>query len=154
MTYKFNLEGKFKITKINKVTGEVIKYDIKNTIMDAILTEMAETLRGTASDYEILYFALGTGSTAVTTTDTTLDTEIFRTAVATESTPTTGQVEHTFIVLDSEAVATIAEIGIFGGSTATASADTGKLISRVLWSEVKSNSEELNVTYTNTLSRG
>jgi hypothetical protein len=97
--------------------------------------------------------ALGTGNTAITNTDTTLDTEIFRTPITLQEDVTTGEIVTTFTVLDSEAVGSLEEIGIFGGSTATASADTGTLISRILWSKVKTNSEEIEFRRTDKVVR-
>ena len=123
--------------------------------MDTVLDQLVDTLKGSSSDLEIEYLALGTGNTPITDTDTTLDTEIFRTAYTTrDDAAGTGVLKHTFIVLDSEAVATIEEIGIFGGSTATATADTGTLISRILWNKVKTNQEEIQFVRTDTIGRG
>jgi len=145
--------GKWTIKVTDKVTGEVTEETIKNRIMDAALDELIKVLNGDAVDMGIAYIALGTGNTAITNTDTVLDTEIFRTAAVSKTKTSTGELTSIFIVLDSEAVATIEEIGIFGGSTATASADTGTLISRILWHKVKSNSEEIQFTRTDRIVR-
>ncbi len=84
-----------------------------------------------------------------------MDNEIFRTTLTTATTDIdVGEILNEFQALDSEAVATIQEIGIFGGSTATASADTGTLLSRVLWNKTKSNSEELIFRLTDKVVRG
>jgi hypothetical protein len=147
--------GKFEIIVKNKETGEITEEIKFNRVMDNVLDKLVKTLQGDAPDLEIEYLALGTGNTAITDSDTTLDTEIFRTPYTLrDATLGTGIMEHTFVVLDTEAVATIEEIGIFGGSTATASADTGTLISRILWHKVKSNSEEIQFIRTDTIGRG
>jgi hypothetical protein len=122
--------------------------------MDTVLEQLVGCFKGDSPDIEIFYLALGTGNTAVTDTDTTLDTEIFRTPISVQTDVDTGEILTEFIVLDSEAVGNIEEIGIFGGSTATASADTGTLISRILWSKIKTSSEEYTFRRTDKITRG
>lgn len=138
MINKFGVQGNFEIF----VNG---KFDTKinNRVMNEVLDQMAELYQGNAADLEIKYLALGTGNTAVTNTDAVLDNEIFRTPIVSQTKVGTGEVLTEFIVLDTEAVGNIEEIGIFGGAAASASADTGTLISRVLWPKIKSNSEEI-----------
>lgn len=153
MIDKMKLDGKYKITKTNIETGEIKEYEFNNMIMDRVLTQMIETLRGTASNMEIKYLALGTGTATVLGTNTRLVAEIFRTPPISEATNSTTEIQHGFTVLATEAVAQIGEIGIFGGTTASSTSNTGILISRVLWSENKTNSEELSLIYTNSISR-
>jgi len=145
--------GKWTIKVIDKITGKVTEETIKNRIMNAALDELIKVLNGDAVDLEIGYLALGTNNAAITNTDTTLGTEIFRTAAVSKTLTATGELTSIFIVLDSEAVATIEEIGIFGGSTATATVDTGTLISRILWHKIKTNSEEIQFTRTDRIVR-
>lgn len=149
MIEKIGIVGGYDII-INKKYYETVK----NRLMDTVLTQMIGLYKGDTADLEIFYLALGTGDTAVTDTDTTLDTEIFRTPITTQTDVATGEILTSFSVLDTEAVATIKEIGIFGGSTATASANTGTLISRILWTKVKTNSEEIEFRRTDKISRG
>lgn len=155
MTEKLGWCGKFKIIVKNKETGEITE-DIKlNRVMNTVIDKLIKTLQGDAPDLEIEYLALGTGNTAITDTDSVLDNEIFRTAYTVrDATIGNGIIEHTFIVLDTEAVATIEEIGIFGGSGASASADSGTLVSRILWHKVKSAAEEIQFIRTDTIGRG
>jgi len=129
------------------------EYSINNLIMDTVLNKMAETLRGVAPDIQIKYLAVGTDNTPVTASDTTLGTEVFRTAVTTSETTGNGIVQHSFVIFDNEAVANLKEMGVFGGAAATGSADTGTLISRILFDEDKTSDEELNILYTNTILR-
>ena len=140
--------GNFKIYVNGKLDA-----DINNRLMNTVLDKIVNCYLGTAPDLQIKYLALGTGNTAITNTDTTLDTEIFRTPVTTQSNTGTGVVQTEFIVLDSEAVGNLEEVAIFGGASATAAADSGILLSRILWSKVKTNSEELNIVRTETISR-
>lgn len=127
---------------------------VKNRIMDVVLEQIIGIYKGDTPDLQIFYLALGTGNTAVTDSDTTLDTEIFRTPVTVQTDIATGEILTTFTVLDTEAVGNIKEIGIFGGTTATSSADTGTLVSRILWNKVKTNSEEIEFRRTDKTIRG
>lgn len=135
--------------------GKVISDDVvKNRIMDTVLTQLIASMKGVSPDLEIEYLALGDSDTPVTDSDTQLGNEIFRTAYATRTDGITGELKHNFVVLDNEAVGTIKEIGIFGGSTATATANSGTLISRILWSRVKTSSEEIQFIRTDKIARG
>lgn len=127
---------------------------VKNRIMNTVLDQFVGCYKGNSTDLEIFYLALGTGNTAITDTDTTLDNEIFRTQISTQTDVGTGEILTEFIVLDTEAVAQIEEIGIFAGSTATSSADTGTLISRILWNKNKTASEEITFRRTDKVVRG
>ena len=147
-------QGAFEIIIKNKSTGEIQKEYIKNRIMNAAIEQIANPLIGGTANIEIKYLSLGTGSTAITDNDTELDTEIFRVADSLLTATATGQVTSQFIVLDDEAVATIEEIGIFGGSSATLTANVGIMISRILWHHVKTDSEEITFRRIDTISRG
>ena len=137
-------EGYWTIKVIDKHTREVLEEtEIKNRIMNLALDEMLKVLQGTATDLKIEYMALGTSNTAITNNDLTLGAEIFRTPPIAQAKTGTGELSTTFTVLDSEAVAQIEEIGIFGGSGASITADTGTLISRILWSRSKTQNEEI-----------
>jgi hypothetical protein len=135
------------ITVKNKDTGKTTEELINNQVMDTVLNQLIESLTGVDPDMEIKYLAVGTSSAALGDNQTQLTTEIFRTPPTTIPTRTaTGQVETEFTILDSEAVATIEEIGIFGGSTASMTTDSGTLLSRILWHKVKTSSEEITIT--------
>jgi len=150
MTNKARWQGRFEIY----INGQ-LEAVIDNRVMDAALDKLINSLTGVDPDLEIKYLALGTDNTAVTDSDTTLGTEIFRTAPTTGPSNTdTGEVTSEFVVLDSEAVATIEEIGIFAGSTATAAADSGTLVSRILWNKVKTNTMEINFKRVDKIIRG
>jgi hypothetical protein len=146
---KFGVQGSFEILVNGKLEAK-----INNRVMNDVLDQMAELYQGNAADLEIKYLALGTDNTPVTDTDATLGNEIFRTPIVSQSKVGTGEILTEFIVLDTEAVGNIEEIGIFGGTGATASADSGALISRILWSKVKSNSEEITFRRTDKVVRG
>jgi hypothetical protein len=140
-----------KVVKDGKVVSDEV---VKNRIMDTVLSQLIGAMKASAPDLEIKYLALGDSSTAVTDTDTQLGNEVFRTAYTTRTDGVTGELKHNFVVLDNEAVGTINEIGIFGGSTATSTANSGTLISRILWSRTKTPSEEIQFIRTDKIARG
>ena len=147
-------DGTFEIRIKDKRTGEIKTEKVHNRLMNASLQELVKPLTGVAANLEIKYLALGTGSTAVTDNDAALATEIFRVADTSLSANATGQVTSEFVVLDSEATGNITEIGIFGGSSATLTANVGILISRILWTHTKTSSEEITFRRIDTLTRG
>lgn len=143
---KIGWQGKYIVTVKNKATGKVTEEVINNRIMNTVLNQLSDTLLGDAPDLEIKYLALGTSNAPVSDNQTQLGAEIFRTQAVNGPVRTQmGQIETEFTVLDTEAVGTIEEIGIFVGSSATASADTGTLLSRILWHKEKTNSEEITI---------
>lgn len=146
--------GLFEISIKDKNTGEIKHEVIHNRLMNASLQELVKPLTGVAANLEIKFLALGTGTTVVTDNDAALATEIFRTPDTSLSANATGQVTSEFVVLDSEAVATIKEIGIFGGTSATLTANVGICMSRTLWHHVKTNTEEITFRRIDTLTRG
>ena len=148
--------GEWKIIVLDAKTRLVKSCTVvENHIMNESLDQMAEILIGTAPDFEIKYLALGTDSTDVTNADLTLGAEVFRIAPAIGPTRmSVGVIQTEFTVLATEAVSTLEEIGIFCGSTASAAADSGLLMSRILWHHVKTNTEELAFIRTDTIGRG
>lgn len=134
---------------INSSSGVEV---IKNMITDAGLAAMAKALTGDP-DIEIKYLALGTSDAAVTGAETQLGAEIFRTAI-TDISRSGSVVTSTFYVLSGEGIGQIEEIGIFVGSTASDTANSGTLLSRVLWSHEKTMDEEITITRVDTIGRG
>jgi hypothetical protein len=133
--------GEFKIVVKDSITKEILHEEkIKNMIMNAALDELVQAYLGFIPDLWIRYLAVGTSNTVVVATQTQLGAESFRCApsVLPAETLNTGEVQTTFNILDTEAKVNIQEIGIFCGNTATASANTGLMLSRVLWSYDKS----------------
>jgi hypothetical protein len=56
-------------------------------------------------------------------------------------------------LLDAEAVGNLEEIGIFCGSTATSSVNTGTLMSRILFKKTKTANEEITIRRTDKVVR-
>lgn len=140
---RFTVKGKYRVKSSN---GYEIEFD--NMIVNGGLTNLAALLAG--SGHTVGYLALGNDSSDVSTTDSALGNEIFRTAV-TAIAPSGYSCNSTFNVLNTEAVGTIEEIGIYaGGSDAP---NSGTLISRALWHYEKSDSEDLYITRIDTIGR-
>lgn len=127
------------------INGKHVK-TICNRVMDAALNKMANILAGVSPDLQIKYLAVGTSNTSVTNTQTQLGAEIFRTIPVTSPTLTaTGEITTEFILLESEAIGNIEEIGIFCGASATSTTNSGTMLSRILWKKTKTNSEEITI---------
>lgn len=154
MINEINWSGQFIIKVKNLKTGEEKTEVIKNKVMDNVLNQLIGSLQGINPNIEIEYLALGTSNTPVTTSDTKLGNEIFRTPIINQELTATGELTTDFVVLDTEAVGSIREMGIFGGSAATSTKDSGVLISRILWSREKTNSEEINIKRIDRIGRG
>lgn len=148
MNEKKNWDGKYVITIKNANTGEVIKEDvIYNRILDNALNEMAKALYDGSNDCVVKYLALGTQTASTLNTATNLGSETFRTYRSSSTISNTGEVKNVFYILKDEAKFEIKEIGIFAGSTATATATTGIMISTVGWIYDKSGvDEEIQIT--------
>lgn len=127
---------------------------INNLITDTGLNLLRNLLQGTATDGQIKYIAVGTSSVSVASTQTQLGTEIFRKPVLTRTAIDTGSVQSVTILTETEAVANIQEIGIFAGSTASATTNSGVMISRILYSKNKTNLESIQIQRTDTIARG
>ena len=87
-----------------------------------------------ASVPKITYVALGTSTTSPTAADTKLGAEVYRKAVSSYTNGTTGEVLINMYLGPLDAVGDdIEEVGFFGGTSATATANTGVLLARGLW---------------------
>lgn len=138
--------GEWQIIIKNVRENTIEKKIIKNRITDNAITELMLPLYTTASTPNMLikYIAFGTSSTPVSTADTQLYAESSRFSPTVSPTKTTtGEVKTEFTILATEAVGQIEEIGIFCGDTASATANTGLMLSRILWSHNKTNTEEI-----------
>jgi|SRR6185312_2186452 len=102
----------------------------------------------------ITYFAIGTSGTSPTAGDTKLGAEVFRKKISTYVNGNTGELIVTGELGGGDAVGvTIAEVGIFGGGTASSIKDSGVLIGRGLYSHPnKQNNETITFTFDGTIS--
>jgi len=134
--------------------GTTKKENIKNRITNAGLNMLRDGLNGGVTDLELKYLALGIGDTAINDTDTQLINEQFRTTFISTTKPGVGLLQKTGLVLDSEAVFNIKELAIFAGASATSTADTGIMVSRILYARDKTNLESIQFVRTDTIDRG
>ena len=145
MVEVFDLQGRLK---------ERVRF--KNLITTVGLNLIRNALAGTLAtitDAEVRYIAVGDDNTAPALTDTVLGNEVFRKA-RTSYTVGAGLLTTIWYIAPAEAVGAIEEMGWFCGPTATAAADSGSMLSRVLYSRVKTNLESIKVTRTDTIQEG
>lgn len=127
-----------------------------NLITDAGLNMFRDLLSGAITDGEIKYVALGSGSTAPANDQTQLVAEEFRKLVTSQTNQAAaGELETILFVADSEAnTFTTEEIGWFAGAAASATANTGIMIARVLYSRAKTNMESWTIRRLDKVTRG
>jgi len=154
MISKLGWSGKFKIKAKNILSGKVEENIINNRITDNALDKIINILDNIDPDLNIKYLAIGTGGNPVNNSDTQLNNEIFRTQAQNSENIATGQFETKFTVLESEAVASWKEIGIFCGDDATSTANTGTMLSRILYNRDKTNLELIDITRVDKIERG
>jgi hypothetical protein len=145
------LHGEYIIEARDALTGKLIRrYRLNNMLMAINRTIRVQMLQGTyagaITDLDIKYFALGTGTTGAADTQTQLVTESFRKIFTKKTLITPSTLQTVCSVGAGEANFTIKEIGIFCGSGATASANSGIMLSRVNVDIVKNANIVLNIT--------
>lgn len=134
--------------------GKVIDVqEVKNLITTVGLNMIRDALHsvGDIADCEIKYVEVGTGSTAPSLADTTLDAYLFRKIMTSTSKPANGQTKCTVYIAPGEAVDALEEIGWWAGAAAAAGEATGIMISRVLYSRNKTALESLQIERTDTI---
>lgn len=144
------IKGFVRIEELNVETGEQKVYEADNMIMQAFYTLLFsflnfDNLSLTGDEFTITHLALGTGNTAVTASDTALDTEIDRVAVTTKRVGM-ASIESKFIVPPASAVGNIKEMGIFAKGSSTP--DSGTLLSRLLIDKQKTAVLQWTIIYT------
>jgi hypothetical protein len=103
---------------------------------------------------KISYVAVGSGTTTPSSSDTQLAAETFRKAVTTYTAGGNGELLVSMFLGPSDLVGgDIEEVGLFAGSGATNTPNSGVLIGRGLWSHPsKSGSESITLTLDATVS--
>lgn len=145
--------GEYEIIILHE-DGRVEKESLKNRITNAGLNMIRDGLKGSIADVQLKYLAVGTSAIAVDDAQTQLGVEGFRTTFVSKVDVGTGQLRSTAILLDSEAVFHIQELGIFAGPGATGAANSGILVSRILYDRNKTNLESIQFVRTDTIMRG
>lgn len=115
----FKILENWKFDRVNKETGEIIdSQEFCNTIVNDGLERVAKLLNGVNATY-FRALAVGTGTNAVTNSDTTLQTEVTRaTATLSYEASYKAKFTHTFTFGGDYA---ITEAGIFDSATASGS---------------------------------
>ncbi len=116
------------------------------TITNTGLNLMRDGLSG-ANKSLITYVALGTSSTSPTVSDTRLGAEVYRKKVTSYTNGSSaGEILINMYLAPGDSVGTaIAEIGFFGGNSATNTANSGVLLARGLYSHTKTALESIQV---------
>ena len=150
----YGWSGKYDIIVRDKKTGKMIRHDvIDNIITNGALNEIIKCVYDSPPDIEWEYAAIGTDNSAVAVTQTTLGTEVFRTAFISKDYIGVGEAMGVALIFDTDYAGAIEEIGIFCGSGASAVADSGLMLSRILWSHNKTATEEIQITRIDKINR-
>jgi hypothetical protein len=123
-----------------------------NIITDVGLTWLADSLRSTHCN-KIYYLGWGASSAAASTSNTALSTETGRKLVTSQTSSGVGVCITTVYLGPTEAVGSIKELGWFAGTSASATALSGTMLSRVIYERNKTALESITVTRTDTLIR-
>ena len=154
---RIGISGRIRITVREHETPDapgliVAEYDFENLVVDVGLNQLRLALFGTGIDAAHRYLAWGSGTTAPASGDTTLETEDGRKAVTSQTVSgTTGRIDTTTYLASADANGQIDELGWFISPSATASADSGILLARVLFSELKTTGKSIQVDREDTL---
>ena len=126
-----------------KQNGKVIKkLDFDNLLTNLYKQDVLNQLKGDAfASLQIKYLAIGTGTNPASVSDTQLQTEVFR-MIPTSSSKTSDYVQTIWVIPTNVGNFTYKEIGVFAGS-ATATANSGTLLSRVNVNIEKNSSMEI-----------
>lgn len=152
MNDSMKLKGRYLIEARDANTDKLVKaWRIENQLTDINQKLRTAMLTGTASSlysadmFEIKYFAFGDGTNAAAPTDTKLQNELFRKQVTQLQTTSASTVQSIVSLTIGEANFTIREIGVFCGAEASATANTGLLLSRVNVNIDKNSNIVLNI---------
>ena len=146
---KLGWTGRIKVTSTYR-DGRVEIEEFDNLITDAGRNLLRDALRQ-PTDAEIKYIAWGSGTTAPTVANTALGTETGRKAVTKQTVGTAGVVVTTVYLAPFDANMQIQELGWFAGVGATATAGSGVMVARVLYSKLKTELESIQIDRTDTI---
>jgi len=117
-----------------------------NQITNDALNWLAKGLMLSTQDNEIKYLGWGSSDLALSTAHTTLSSETGRKLLTSQTSSNTGVCYSVCYIAPTEGVGSIKELAWFAGSSAVADSNTGKMISRVLYTRVKTALESITVT--------
>jgi len=141
LNYKW--DGYYVLNIFNRSLNRLVRRKIvQNTITDLAKTELAKSLLGLTPNLEIKYLAIGTGTASTSSGDTKLVNEVFRCADEGLESIGNGVIQSSFTIYTTDYNGAVEEVGIFGGTSAAGTVDTGTLISRILLHETKSAEDD------------
>ena len=147
MEDKFGLRGDVTLILRDEDGNIIDKREIENTIVDGGFDFICDVIGNTAQPADMHYTGIGTGSSAVTTADTIIETEVTR--VANVYAHSTGTKVFTMTADYGAGVGTgaITESGLLNA------ASNGTMLNRVVFSVINvGGSDTLQVVWTITLS--
>ena len=143
------------VITVRDLEGNILEQvKLKNTIVMVGRKMWRDMLKGTIADGQLKRCAVGDGAAAITDADIKLGNEVFRKAFTAESTPADDEYITTCYITPAEAIGLIEEIGWFAGAAAGAAADSGIMVSRVLWSRNKTALESVQIDRHDTVAEG
>ena len=156
MKKTWELDSNIKVTVFDLEGNIIDVQEFKNLLTNVGLNMMRDGLYGPggAQDLEIKYLAIGSDNTAPAVGQTQLVVETFRKARTSQSKPGTGQQRYVQYIDPTEAIGVIEELGWFAGAAAGAGVNSGIMVSRVLYSRVKTSLESLQIERTDTFVEG
>lgn len=130
-------------TIVIRERGRVVKeIDLDNQLTNLYKNSVLNQLNGASfDDLEIKYLAVGTGTTPASASDTQLQSEQFR-MIPTSKSLQTDYEQTIWVIPTNIGNFTYKEIGVFAG-TATATANSGTLLSRININIEKTSSMEV-----------
>lgn len=143
---RVTLRGRVTLTLRDVRTGKEDVQVLDNLIVTAGKSAIAARLAGdtaVANRGEITYGAVGTGTTAPTLADTTLETELVRKLLALRSFSANVATLRMFLTT-AEGNGTLKEFGLFG-EDASITADSGTMFNRLLIDRVKTSANTLTI---------
>lgn len=146
--------GEFEVQIMRGGQLEVVKFP--NLITDAWLNAVRDATLGEVTDLEIKYIGLGKDDGTIlplAPSNTLLGNEVERKPFTKIEKIGTGQIKRTVNINSAEGNFHIKEIGIFAGSTATATINSGILVARVFYDRDKDELESINIVRTDTVGR-
>jgi len=156
MRHPWHWKGTVKIT-VRNLSGHIIDVvEFQNLITTDGLNMMRDGLYGPggAQDLAIKYLAYGDDNTAPAVGQSDLLNEVAWKARTSQSKPAGGQQTYVQYIAPAEWVDQIEELGWFAGAAATGAADSGVMVSRVLYSRNKTNLESLQIERTDAFVEG
>uniref|UniRef100_A0A6M3KLA5 Uncharacterized protein n=1 Tax=viral metagenome TaxID=1070528 RepID=A0A6M3KLA5_9ZZZZ len=141
-----------KIT-VRDLQGKVLEVkEIHNLLTTVGLGMVIDLMQaGGPADGKIRYMGVGSNATPPAIAQTQLIAETFRKAVTSQAEITSTSLRTIVYIAPAEAVGWIKEIGWFSSPTAGAGANTGIMISRILYSRNKTALESIQVDRVDTI---